>query len=250
MEAQIKGFDPSAFEGLAGLEEGNFWFESRNDLITWALRRYCPEAADFLEVGCGTGFVLTGIHDAAPHLRLTGTELFSEGLDFARARVPNATLEQVDARDLPYDADFDVVGIFDVLEHIKEDTDVLPELHAALRPGGRLLITVPQHRWLWSPIDDASMHCRRYTRGELKSKVEAAGFTTERVTSFVSLLLPVMAAARFVDRFRDREVNAELEIRGPLNSAMRRVLAAEVALIRRGVSFPAGGSLLLIARKP
>ena len=82
------GFKPEYFAQLAKFEERNFWFRARNRLIQWALGNYFPDAASFFEVGCGTGFVLKGVREAMPRMRLAGSEIFSDGLVFARARLP------------------------------------------------------------------------------------------------------------------------------------------------------------------
>jgi SAM-dependent methyltransferase len=246
-------FDPSYFASLAAAEKDHFWFRARNRLLVWALERYFPNAASFLEVGCGTGFVLTGIRDAFPDLRLVGGEYYGAGLPFAHERLPGVELTQLDARELPFEDEFDVVGAFDVIEHIDEDERVLAEIARALRPGGGLLLTVPQHPWLWSHADDRAMHKRRYRRAELVDKARGAGFEVLRATSFVSLLLPVMTASRVLARRRDTadcDPMAEFEIPSALNRAFEAVLGLERALIRAGVSLPVGGSLLLIARLP
>lgn len=251
-ELSRDGYEAAFFAPLAEAEPGHFWFEARNRLIVWALRRHFPRAGRFLEVGCGTGFVLAGVRAAFPAWELAGSDLFPEGLEFARQRVPGAALFQMDARRIPFDAEFDVAGAFDVLEHVEEDEAVLAEMRRAVRPGGGILVTVPQHPRLWGPMDDLARHRRRYTRAELTGKVERAGLRVERVTSFVSLLLPVMAASRLLRPRRRVEADpmAELHVAPALNRALTRVLDAERALVERGVSFPAGGSLLLAARRP
>ena len=245
------GFKPEYFDDLARLEEGNFWFRARNRLITWALARYFPGMQSYLEVGCGTGFVLTGIAAAFPQAKLAGSEVFSAGLGYAARRVPRASFMQMDGRRIPFADEFDVIGAFDVIEHIEEDEAVLASMRAALRPGGGLLVTVPQHPWLWSASDEYACHVRRYTARELHDKVRRAGFEIVRSTSFVSLLLPAMLASRRrgsadkpfdpVDEFR---------ISPATNRLLEAVLGAEIAAIRLGVSLPAGGSRLLVARRP
>jgi SAM-dependent methyltransferase len=245
------GFKPEYFARLADIEESNFWFRARNELIQWALRNYFPDAKSFLEVGCGTGFVLAGIHEKFPRMRLAGSEIFSDGLAIAKTRVPNAELYQMDARRILFDREFDVVGAFDVLEHIIEDENVLAQMLNAARPGGGLLVTVPQHRFLWSASDQYAMHQRRYNRAELRIKVESAGFHIERITSFNSLLLPLMIWSRMRQkRDHDFQPSREFEIGPALNKALERILKLERMLITTGASFPAGGSLLLVARKP
>jgi SAM-dependent methyltransferase len=245
------GFKPEYFARLAGIEEANFWFRTRNELIQWALRNYFPNAGSFLEVGCGTGFVLAGIHENFPRMRLVGSEIFADGLVFARARLPKVELYQMDARRILFECEFDVVGAFDVLEHLFEDESVLAQMFNASRPGGGLLVTVPQHRFLWSASDQYAMHQRRYNRAELRSKVESAGFQIERITSFNSLLLPLMIWSRR-QRKRDQDLQPwrEFEISPALNKTLESILKLERLAIRKGVSFPVGGSLLLIGRKP
>ena len=151
---------------------------------------------------------------------------------------------------MPYRDHFDVVGIIDVLEHIEEDKVVLAQTEKSVVRGGGLLITVSQHRWLWSPSDGVAHHVMRYSAGELERKVVAAGFEIVRSTSFVSFLLPVMAAARL--KFRSQatyDAAAALRVNRYLNYLFKRIIALEFQLIRRGVSFAFGGSRLLVARK-
>jgi SAM-dependent methyltransferase len=251
LAAEGGGFQPEIFEKLAALEARNFWFQARNRLIIWTLKRQCPELSHYLEIGCGTGFVLAGVSAAFPGLNVTGSEIFSTGLGFASRRVSGAELLQMDARKIPYENHFDLIGAYDVLEHIAEDHDVLVQMHRALRPRGCVLLTVPQHPWLWSRQDEYACHVRRYRIGELREKVEQAGFKVELETAFVSLLLPAMLASRIASRnsAKDFDPMAELHLPGILNFIFERVMDLERLLIRSGLRFPAGGSLLLLARK-
>lgn len=247
-----EGFEPAYFAELVSLEAGNFWFRSRNRLIVWALGKYRPGFRSLLEVGCGTGYVLSGIAAAFPGARLVGTEVYAEGLAQAATRLPGIAFAQVDARALPYRSEFEVIGAFDVIEHIAEDEAVLAQAHAALQPGGLLLLTVPQHAWLWSPADAYARHVRRYAAGELHAKVRAAGFEVLRSTSFVSVLLPAMVASRLLrreDAAGGFDPRAEFRIPGTLNAMLESLLALERRLIALGLDFPCGGSRLVVARK-
>jgi SAM-dependent methyltransferase len=248
--AAEEGFNADAFHRLAGIEDGNYWFESRNRLILWALRRYFPDAQSFFEMGCGTGFVLRGVDRAYPELELAGAEVMPAGLEIAKTRVPHATLWLADARDFSAPRSFDVVGAFDVLEHLDDDAAALRGLYAATRPGGGLLITVPQHPQLWSHTDEYSCHVRRYRRSELAQRVESAGFEILRATSFVSLLLPLMALSRKRRPGRDGfDSMSEFRIPALANSCLKACLGVERLLIKAGVSWPVGGSLLMVARR-
>ena len=248
---ESEGFKASYFDTLSRLEPGNFWFTSRNRLLTWALRHYFPNARSFLEIGCGTAFVLVGIRDAVPELALSGSEVFTAGLSIAARRLPHVELFQMDARRIPFAEHFDVIGAFDVLEHIREDALVLSQMHQATRKGGGIMITVPQHSFLWSQADDYAKHVRRYSARELRAKVEQNGFEVLRITSFVSFLLPIMFISRWGKGSSRRPYDpaAEFKIGAATNFLLKRVMDVERLLIKLGCSFPAGGSLLLVARR-
>lgn len=247
---QNEGFEAEYFANLFELEAGSFWFRSRNQLLIWALRRYFPNAKSFLEIGCGTGFVLSGIRRAFPTLELYGSEIFSAGLSFAAQRLPAVELFQMDARRIPFRDEFDVIGAFDVLEHTREDEEVLAQMYQATAKHGGILVTVPHHPFLWSAVDTYSRHVRRYKTRELRTKIERAGFSIVRITSFVSLLLPMLIISRFRMRQSYTEADSSELNPGPfINATLERILDIERMIIRTGLSFPAGGSLLLVARR-
>jgi SAM-dependent methyltransferase len=244
------GFPKESFEVLARVEAGSFWFRARNAIILWALRKYFPGFRSLLEVGCGTGFVLSGIAQAFPKARTVGSEIYTTGLAFAAKRLPGVELLQMDARKLPYEAEFDVVAAFDVIEHILEDELVLQSFHRAIKPGGGCLITVPQHQWLWSPVDEAACHQRRYSAQELHAKVEAAGFTIVRSTSFVTLLLPLMLASRLAARRAGHAGGSDALVLNPvLDRVLEVVMRIEQYLILFGVSLPIAGSRLVVLER-
>jgi SAM-dependent methyltransferase len=247
------GFKSHYFKDLAELESRNFWFRARNKLILWALQHYAPRMGSLLEIGCGTGFVLAAIAERFPQTQLAGSEYFEEGLDFARQRVPGARFSQMDARRIPSEQQLDVIGAFDVLEHIEEDRQVLQQMFQALKPGGIVLLTVPQHRWLWSAVDRYACHVRRYSGDELRQKTLGAGFDILRSTSFVSTLLPAMYLSRLGQSDKKQmsmDDIAGLRTHPWLNTLFSWLLEFELCLIRCGINLPCGGSRLLIARKP
>jgi SAM-dependent methyltransferase len=250
-------FPPDLFPGLARAEEKSFWFQGRNRIIQWLFRRFLgAETHDVLEVGCGTGFVLRGLATTFPSYRLTGAEVYSAGLRFAQDRVPQAHFCQLDATNMPFESLFDAIGCFDVLEHIPDDEAALRGIAKALKPDGFLFITVPQHMWLWSAYDEAGGHKRRYSRSELVSKVQAAGYQVLFVSSFVSLLLPLMFANRFLQKEdkRSRAEVSEQSLRDLTPSGLLNVIGSlcmriDFFLLRLGLSLPLGGSLSMVVRK-
>lgn len=242
-------FSPKAFEELAKHESNNWWFKSRNEVILWVLDHRCAGFRSLLEVGCGTGFVLEAISKKYEGAALFGSEYFEEGLRYARQRVPSAVFQQLDATTMVDVESFDLIGVFDVLEHIDEDEKVIANLARATNPGGALLITVPQHRWLWSGIDEYACHVRRYTRDELVAKVKRAGLDIEYVSSFVSLLLPLMWLSRVRSKQRIIDPMREFKIPRWLNAVLEAVMRLEHFCLRKGIRFPIGGSIILVGRK-
>lgn len=255
LAAQNDDFNPRFFQLMVEVEPTHFWFVSRNHIVGDVLRQHFSAPAQVLEIGCGTGFVLSALRAMFPHGKLSASDVYTEGLAYAARRVPDAFLFQMDARHIPFRAEFDLIGAFDVLEHIEDDEAVLAQLFQACVAGGGVALTVPQHRWLWSRMDDFAHHKRRYTRDELVQKLQRAGFVVEYTTSFISLLLPLMLAARLLRKPAGVEMQDQMEAAGLsigklTNTVLSMVMVVERALIRLGLRFPVGGSLLVIARKP
>jgi SAM-dependent methyltransferase len=247
-------FPTEGFEVLFKNEEQNFWFISRNQVILSLFRRFTPiSEAQFLEIGCGTGYVLKAIAEDQSH-KVTGAEIHVQGLMFARKRLPHVKLIQLDATRMPFSSTFDAIGAFDVLEHITEDELVMAEVRKALKPGGHFYITVPQYPWMWSYLDDVAFHKRRYTRTELKRKLEKAGYEVKYIGSFVFALFPAMVLSRlFKKESKDAQKNQEkiveeFNIPRWMNQLFRFILKIDVTLIKWGIQLPFGGSLVAVAQ--
>jgi SAM-dependent methyltransferase len=250
-----EGMDRASFDLLAAVEDLHYWFVTRNELIGWLVGRFAGHAGRVLEIGCGTGFVTGALRRTLPGARIAGSELHSQGLTTARRRHGESVeLIQMDARRSGLRSALDLVGAFDVLEHIPEDEAVLSGIRDMLVPGGRLIATVPQHPFMWSHADDLAHHQRRYRRGELARKAKAAGLTPLYSTSFVVLAFPAMVAARLIERRRPEASLASIHKQEFLISPLaNRLLAAtaraEHGLRRLGLPMPFGGSQVLVAER-
>jgi len=245
----VEAFSTEQFHDLVSVEWRHFWFAARNELIAWALSRFFPEVRSLLEVGCGTRQVLRALARAMPSLLLTRVEGSFEGLRLVSQSVPGLEAIQASATALPYDSEFDVVGAFDVLEHIPDDAAAMNEMVRSVKPGGGVLLTVPQHPRLWSSLDRYSGHQRRYTRRALTTLARGAGLDVMFVTSFVSFLLPTLFASRMRQQSEHVDPMQEFRISPALNVFGAAAMASERRLIAAGVSLPAGGSLLVVARR-
>ena len=187
---------------------------------------------------------------------IEGGDIFLEGLRFCRQRASSVALYQIDALSLPFNNDYEVIGIFDVLEHIEDDERALAEMNRALKAGGKLILTVPAHKFLWSRHDEASHHKRRYSRMELIAKLERCGFTVNKATYYVFFCFPVLAAMRLLSKlFRNKKhekdnikISLELKTIAVVNDAFLASLRLEKYLIRH-LNLPFGASLLVLAAK-
>jgi SAM-dependent methyltransferase len=147
------------------------------------------------------------------------------------------------------DERFDLIALLDVLEHVADDRAALKSIRTKLKPGGKLLVTVPGNPWMWSAHDVSHHHHRRYRRGELKSVAKDAGLEVDFLSPFNSLLFPPIAAARLAGRLLGRESADDAMPPALVNRLLRAIFGLEAALIGR-VPFPFGVSLAAVLRRP
>ena len=253
------GYDPSFFQKLAQVEDRHFWFRARNRLISSITRRLTAELKPgylVLEVGCGTGNVLRALRQACPEGAVVGLELWFDGLRFAQQRSTGA-LVQGDVRNCPFGKPFDLIGMFDVLEHIPQELETLTALREALAPNGRLMLTVPAHQYLWSYFDEAAHHCRRYSSQEIRAQLAEAGFEVEFLSQFMTCIFPIVWLVRKLSARQkgpgseDAKTLASKEFRVlPLiNGLLTGLLNLEAFWLSRGHRLPIGTSLIVVARR-
>lgn len=250
---QDDSYPTTAYKRLHELEEASFWFQYRNSLIAMLISTYCPNTRSLLELGCGGGAVLRFLANTFPHMALYGADIHIEGLRYVTEMLPTVNCFQIDALNIPYRNEFDTIGLFDVLEHVDDDTRVLAEAAKALKEDGILIISVPQHPFLWSINDELACHKRRYTRPELAQKIGKAGYTILYLTSFVTFLFPLLLVVRsrlFPRKSSDdNPICQELNLHPALNRTLAAICLLESWFIKKGSTFALGGSLICIAKR-
>ncbi|MBM4015572.1 MAG: class I SAM-dependent methyltransferase [Planctomycetes bacterium] len=253
--------DDLATRQFIELEHRHWWFAGRRALFFDVLRRAlapAPTAARrlrALDVGCGAGGMLGGLAEFADPI---GLDISTELLQRARARGFRRLLVG-SAAALPVPpASLDLVTAFDCLEHLPDDLAALRSFHAALRPGGHLLLSVPAWQFLFSENDHVAHHQRRYRRGPLVARVEAAGFEVVQASYVNTWLFPLIVPAvlllklkqRWLKR-RDQPPETNLSWLPPrwLNALLAAIFASERHVLRHA-SLPLGHSLIVLARRP
>jgi SAM-dependent methyltransferase len=250
-------YDPEFFDQLAAIEDRHFWFRARNRIIADAVRQHTRHLAPgylVLEVGCGTGNVLRMLEQVCDSGQVIGMDLFAQGLRFARQRT-SCGLVQGDMRAHPFHTQFQVVGLFDVLEHLPDDETVLQLLHEMLAPGGVLLLTVPAHMSLWSYFDEAAHHCRRYDLAEMQAKLTRAGYRVDFASYFMAPLYPIAWLSRRLRSLTTRSnsvdvhhaAEQELQIVPIVNEVFYGLASLEAKYLSGQHRVPIGSSLIAVA---
>lgn len=241
------------YDFFYGAEDRHWWFLARRRILLAVLERAVPRTGiEIADVGCGTGGMAAPLSRFG---RVTAVDEASEAREYCRRRGLDRVLSIAE-----WDAEtsaYDLLTAFDVVEHVEDDLALLKRLHARLKPGGTLVVTVPAYRFLWSPFDEMNHHYRRYSRGELRRRLESAGFRVRRATYFNTLLFPVIAIVRLAERALGLDPADEAEKKkalarwfkvGPLNGVLGGIFASERHwLVERDL--PAGCSILAVAVK-
>jgi SAM-dependent methyltransferase len=234
------------YQQMADLDQRHWWYRARRDVLADLIRRDIrpPAGARVLEIGCGTGHNLEMLGEFG---KVDAIELDEEARTIAERRlgraVMNAPLPElagVRARQ------YDLIAALDVIEHIDDDRAALAAIATKLRKGGKFLMTVPAHQWMWSAHDSINHHKRRYSKAMLKALIEASPLKLERIGYFNSLLFPLAVAERLGSKLRGRD-DADVKLPpAPINSALEAVFRAERHFVGR-LPLPPGLSLFAVA---
>ena len=242
MEAQV-------YERMAELDNEHWWFVARREILESVVRRIVrpPEKAKILEVGCGTGHNLAMLSKFG---RVEATEMDKSARALAAKRLGREVQDSAlpDLSAWP-EKNFDLVALLDVLEHVPDDRAALKAIIERLKPGGKLLVSVPANKWMWSAHDVAHHHHLRYRKSELAQLARECGYEIDLLSPFNTLLFPLIAAARLAGKLTGRESADDAMPPKPVNGILKAVFGLESGLIGR-LPMPFGVSLVAVLRRP
>jgi 2-polyprenyl-3-methyl-5-hydroxy-6-metoxy-1,4-benzoquinol methylase len=231
-------------ENLWQAEQTHFWFAARREKICRAFHQHVDKKSSILEIGGGTGFVAAELHKQGFSVAMADIHL--NGLNFAKEKGIK-TLYQFDLFRPPFQQEFDVICLFDVLEHLEDDQLALKCLQSMLKPGGKIILTVPAHQWLWCQDDETAGHRRRYTKKSLTHLFATSGWKIISIQYFFMAILPFLLLRKFLKKDSGKPI--VLPLPKLFNKILYSVTKAEFYLDK---FFPnrAGGSLLAVAQAP
>lgn len=245
----LADYDPAALEIFYQYEKKHFWFRIRKDLIKSVFKKYVKKTDKIIEIGAGTGYI--------------SKMLIREGYNMAVGDIHAKALEQFDNRyfkekyqfDLnqpPFKKQFDVVGMFDVLEHIENDKLALKKVSTILKDKGKIALTVPAHQWLWSRHDYS--HKRRYNLGRIRKLLRINNFKILEAKHFFVSIVPLLLLRSVLQKPEKEKTSArklaeeQININPILNNILFIVLFLENKILKI-FSPKIGGSILVIAEK-
>ncbi|NTS65429.1 class I SAM-dependent methyltransferase [Sphingomonas sp. HHU CXW] len=238
--------DRRVYDRMAEHDSTHWWYRARRDILSDYVTRegHLPQNARILEIGCGTGHNLPML---AQFGQVDAIEIDPAARDIASARLGKA----VGDAPLPVlpgveRGAYDMVAVLDVVEHIADDVGALKAMRACLAPGGKILIAVPAHQWMWSAHDVVNHHERRYSKATLVKAIHAAGLRPRKLGYFNSILFPLAAAARIAGRLTGRDDSDDSPPAKPVNALFERIFRVERHLVGR-VPMPIGVSILCFA---
>jgi SAM-dependent methyltransferase len=234
------------YQQMAELDDRHWWYRARRRILADLIRREArpPADAHILEIGCGTGHNLAMLGEFG---HVDGLELDEEARALSEKRLGRKVMSSPlpELAEVP-DRYYDLIGAFDVIEHIEDDRAAIASIATKLRPGGRFVMAVPAHQWMWSAHDVVNHHKRRYSKAGLRALIDGSPLQLVKIGYFNSLLFPLAVAERAASKLRGKE-NADVTLPpAPLNVALEKVFEAERYLVGR-LPLPPGLSLFAVA---
>ncbi|MBE9029879.1 class I SAM-dependent methyltransferase [filamentous cyanobacterium LEGE 11480] len=225
----------------------HFWVKHRNAVFDRHFQSIVKRAEKIGEIGCGCGFVLS--HLQQQYRRpVDGFELNLHALELCPKLEGNLYVYDIFQRHPDLVAQYDLLLMMDVLEHIEDEAAFLAATYDHLKPGGYLIIAVPTRQHLYSAYDVAAGHHRRYSDRRLRAVTAAAGLTVHKTVHWGHCYLPILMLRQLLikDVSEDEAIKQGFAVSSIMNWCMSQLRWLDL-LPTFGITGTAG---LIVAQKP
>lgn len=251
MNESHEDYNSKGLDNLYMQEEKHFWFIARKEFILDTVVKYIKSKDKIIEIGAGTGNIARYLQKNG-YKNISVGEIHLNGLKYAQS-YGMKDCYQFDLLDSPFENEFDVVCMFDVLEHIPDDNLALQNVYKMLKVDGKIILTVPSHMWLWNRDDRIAGHKIRYIKKELIQRLENNGFEVLTVRYFFIVITPLLFLRRVLNKddgskVKEEEYNSDISMNPMLSKILLFISRIENKLNRFLPNW-FGGSLFVIARK-
>jgi ubiquinone/menaquinone biosynthesis C-methylase UbiE len=237
---------------MAEREQEYWWHLGRYEIIEQymqlAVKGQKADEVNILNIGAGTGGTIPSLEKFGSVLN---ADVSDDAIKYLKKRGYKA--EKIGTGKLPYKANsFSVVAAFDVLEHIDDDEAALKEWSRVLKPGGKVVMTVPAYDWLWTDHDVSLQHFRRHTRKTVAEKAKKAGLDVSKTSYAIVFSLPLVVGFRYLNKALKRKTTEEtsyVSVPRWVNKSFTQLLKAE-ARGHKYMAYPAGTSVVAVLSKP
>lgn len=250
--------EQSYFKEYYQLERENWWFTVRRKILTERINHLLnkPTQIASLNIGAATG---TTSDMLAGFGEVMSVEYDENCFQFTKSFLSTPII-QGSITELPFENNqYDLVCAFDVIEHVADHAKAIDEMIRVCKPGGHIAITVPAYMFLWGPHDLVNHHYRRYTLKQLTSLIQPYQGKMIYTTYFNSMLFIPIAAFRiaiyWMEKISGKIANKEqsdhaiLGTNGFFNGLLAGIFKIDYYLLKWGIRFPAGVSIMAIFQK-
>lgn len=243
--------DAKEYEAMFRAEDQHWWYLGMQRITTALLTQFYPNESNLriLDAGCGTGAAMQYL---SPFGVVTGCDFALLALQLCKKRNLER-LSHATVLSLPFRGwEFDLVTSFDVLYHraVEDRSRAVLEFNRVLKPGGRVFLRLPAYNWLRGGHDRAVHTADRFTVGEVRTALMAAGFVVEKLSYANTTLFPLAVVERFLKNVLAVEQKGSDLQSTPswTNGLFTKILYAEASWLRRR-SLPWGLSVIAVGRK-
>lgn len=246
LNQDLSTYDAKHLNELKMGESHHFWFKTRRSKIASIFKKFVPQNSSVLEIGGGTGYVAEELKRLGFNVAMS--DIHRDGLLYAKEKGIEK-LYQFDLFNPPFEEEFDVICLFDVLEHLHDDKEALKSLMRMLKKGGKIILTVPAHQWLWSRDDQIAGHKKRYTIREMQKMFSKVDLKPVYLHYFFMMILPFLFLRKLLKPSSSQEKGGiDFKIHPVLNTICFALTQCEF-FCQALLPNIAGGSILAVVQK-